>query len=735
MYTLVKSPRDELSLSNVVVLNNPDLNNGFAEVTRQTPTGAQSYHYLITHDAGVKQNEMGCNKLQRDWMGGKMSEQIQISQVDVKRFKRISKISTKVDFLSKQRTTQAKFETEKMAKIFSESFKGKPFSVNQLLLFKLGELPYLKLCVSSIETLDALSERGAIQGANGNEVGVLLPDAMITFERDEGSTVMLTGKNKCAGPMPSLIDPNWDFSKIGVGGLDKEFNAIFRRAFASRLFPPELVDELGLKHSKGILLYGPPGTGKTLMARQIGKMLNAREPKIINGPEILNKFVGESEANIRKLFEDAEAEQARDGINSGLHIIIFDEIDAICKQRGSTGGGTGVHDTVVNQLLSKIDGVEQLNNILVIGMTNRKDMIDDALLRPGRLEVQMEISLPDEHGRLQILKIHTNNLAKANKLNTDVNLDYLAKETKNYSGAEIEGLVRAAATTAMNRLVKVDGKITVDNMDGFKVTKNDFEYGMLNDIKPSFGANTEDFETYIAQGIYEYGEPIKNIIEDGQLLIKQTRDGKNISLVSVLLEGPKGSGKTALAADLAVNSAFPFVKFCSPENMIGFSENAKCQAIKKVFDDAYKSELSCVVVDDIERLIEYVPIGPRFSNVVLQTVMVLMNKKLKKGKKLLVIGTTSCREVIDQLDLLQSFNTVVHVPSVTKHIHLRAILEHNAYFTSKELDEIEAKIKGKGLNVSIKKLLSLAEMAMQVSEGESKATKFFYLLIEQHCLL
>ena len=97
-------------------------------------------------------------------------------------------------------------------------------------------------------------------------------------------------------------------------------------------------------------------------------MLNAREPKVVNGPEILNKYVGESEANIRKLFADAEEEQRRLGANSGLHIIIFDEIDAICKQRGSMAGSTGVHDTVVNQLLSKIDGVEQLNNILVIGM-------------------------------------------------------------------------------------------------------------------------------------------------------------------------------------------------------------------------------------------------------------------------------------------------------------------------------------------------------------------------------
>ncbi|CAG2056393.1 unnamed protein product, partial [Timema podura] len=136
------------------------------------------------------------------------------------------------------------------------------------------------------------------------------------------------------------------------------------------------------------------------------------------------------------------------GPNSGLHIIIFDEIDAICKSRGSVGGNTGVHDTVVNQLLAKIDGVEQLNNILVIGMTNRRDMIDEALLRPGRLEE-------------------------------------LAALTKNFSGAELEGLVRAAQSTAMNRLIKAASKVEVDPeaMEKLLVNREDFLHALDNDIK------------------------------------------------------------------------------------------------------------------------------------------------------------------------------------------------------------------------------------------------------------
>jgi vesicle-fusing ATPase len=221
---------------------------------------------------------------------------------------------------------------------------------------------------------------------------------------------------------------------------------------------------------QGILLYGPPGTGKTLIARQIGKMLNAKEPKVVNGPEILNKYVGASEENIRKLFADAEKEvrsircimrltlinvqYKAKGDESDLHIIIFDELDAICKQRGSTNNGTGVGDSIVNQLLSKMDGVDQLNNILIIGMTNRLDMIDEALTRPGRLEVHMEISLPDEKGRLQILNIHTSKMRQNGVMDRDVNLAELAANTKNFSGAEISGLVKSATSFAFNRHVK-----------------------------------------------------------------------------------------------------------------------------------------------------------------------------------------------------------------------------------------------------------------------------------------
>ena len=405
-------------------------------------------------------------------------------------------------------------------------------------------------------------------------------------------------------------------------------------------------------------------------------MLNAREPKIVNGPQILDKYVGESEANIRRLFADAEEEEKRMGVNSGLHIIIFDEIDAICKARGSVAGNSGVNDTVVNQLLSKIDGVDQLNNILVIGMTNRKDMIDDALMRPGRLEVQIEIGLPKESGRIQILDIHTTKMKANGKMGEDVDIAELAKITKNFSGAELEGLVRAAQSCALNRLVKASSKVEIDPDAAEKliICRSDFMHALDNDIKPAFGASQEVLQTYLARGIQIWGQPVVDIVEDSNLLIQQAASSDGPGLVSILLEGAPNAGKTALAAQLAINSGFPFVKICSPEDMVGFTESAKCATIRKIFDDAYRSMMSCILVDNVERLLDYGPIGPRYSNLTLQALLVLLKKNPPKGRRLLIICTTSRREVLEQMEMLSAFTDVLHVSNLTKAEHVQVKL-------------------------------------------------------------
>lgn len=432
------------------------------------------------------------------------------------------------------------------------------------------------------------------------------------------------------------------------------------------------------------------------MARQIGQMLNAREPKIVNGPQILDKYVGESEANVRRLFADAEEEEKRLGPNSGLHIIIFDEIDAICKARGSVAGNSGVHDTVVNQLLAKIDGVEQLNNILVIGMTNRRDMIDEALMRPGRLEVQMEIGLPNEPGRVQIFNIHTRRMRDFKKIDADVDCKELATLTKNFSGAEIEGLVRAAQSSAMNRLIKASSKVEVDPeaMEKLKVNRNDFFYALENDVKPAFGAAAEMLDTFLARGICNWGAPVTQMLEDGALYTEQVRTSETSSLISILIEGPPNAGKSAMASKIAKLSDFPFTKVCSPDDMVAFTESAKCLQIRKVFDDAYRSTLSCIVVDNIERLLDYGPIGPRYSNITLQALLVLLKKQPPKGRKLLVICTSSRRQVLEDMEMLSAFTSVLHCPNLSTAEHVVAVLEDSDCFNKKEIQTIYKKMQG-----------------------------------------
>jgi len=242
---------------------------------------------------------------------------------------------------------------------------------------------------------------------------------------------------------------------------------MLRRTFESRLISNRLRKELGLQHARGVLLYGPPGTGKTLIARKISQILGCDEPKLVNGPEVESKWVGEAEKNIRNLFEEAQTEFQEKGDDAKLHVVIFDEIDAIAKKRGCAHAKS--RDGALNQLLCCLDGIQTVDNILVFGLTNRKDCLDTALLRPGRLEVQLEIGLPDSLGRLDILKIHTETMRNHGRLHEGVNLRVLADHCDDFSGADIAGMVRSAVSYALE---------TIDDEDTVVVTQDMLQKGL-----------------------------------------------------------------------------------------------------------------------------------------------------------------------------------------------------------------------------------------------------------------
>ncbi|CAK5262535.1 unnamed protein product [Mycena citricolor] len=697
----------------------------------------------IHDDTGkLRSGSVGVSAMHRQWIGlAVQGDKVSLDPCPQPDY--LQSLDLEMAYFRKTDTSQ-QFSADDLARNFIKAYSGIVIATGEWLIFDFhGQtIRVMVKGLSVLELAEPQQQRGgrrADMGPDPRTYGILMEKTDVTVMKSaeaNGLNIKASGKK---APPNAILAPNFKFEDMGIGGLDTEFNEIFRRAFASRVFPPGLVEKLGITHVKGLLLYGPPGTGKTLIARQIGKMLNAREPKIVNGPEILSKFVGASEENIRKLFEDAEKEYKAKGDESELHIIIFDELDAIFKQRGSTNNGTGVGDTVVNQLLSKMDGVDALNNILIIGMTNRKDMIDEALLRPGRLEVHMEISLPDEHGRLQILTIHTAKMRTNRVMDDDVDLPELASMTKNFSGAEINGLVKSATSFAFNRHVKVGTMAGIsDDVESMMVNRSDFMRA-LDEVHPAFGVSEEELQSVIQNGIIQFDGNVAELLRSGALLVEQVRTSTRAPMVSMLVHGPPGAGKTALAAAIAQESGFPFIKLITPDNMVGMGEAQKISAMAKVFADSNKSPFSVVVIDNIERLIEWSPMGARFSNSLLQALMVLVGRRPPKNRRLLVIATTSNRAILTDLGFVD-FDVTMRVPPITSLAAVEHVMREVELFDSDaQYRDLIHMLRDAGfdqrandptsrLQIGIKKLLSLIEMARQ--EPDNVAERFLTALME-----
>lgn len=265
-----------------------------------------------------------------------------------------------------------------------------------------------------------------------------------------------------------------------IGGLDEVKREIIE-AVEWPLKYPHVFEKLGIRPPRGILLYGPPGTGKTLLAKAVAHESQANFIAV-KGPEVLSKWVGESEKAIRTIFQRAR--------QVAPCIVFFDEIDSIAPRRGMTLGDSGVTDRIVNQLLTEMDGLQRTKDVVVIAATNRPDILDPALLRPGRFDRIIYVPPPDEEARYEIFKIHTRKMP----LDDDVDLRELARRTEHYTGADIEAVVIEAGLAAAREDINVK-----------KVSMRHFEYA-LNKVKPSLTPDTLDeyrklYETFKKQSL------------------------------------------------------------------------------------------------------------------------------------------------------------------------------------------------------------------------------------------
>ncbi len=283
-------------------------------------------------------------------------------------------------------------------------------------------------------------------------------------------------------------DTSWE----QVGGL-ADTKERLRETIQWPLDYPEVFEAMDLDAAKGVLLYGPPGTGKTLLAKAVA---NEAESNFISikGPELLNKFVGESEKGVREVFSKAR--------ENAPTVIFFDEIDSIAGERGQRSGDSGVGERMVSQLLTELDGLEELEDVVVVATTNRPDLIDSALLRPGRLDRHVHVPVPDEEARRAIFEVHT----REKPLAEDVDLDRLARETEGYVGADIEAVCREASMAATREFIASVGPEEATNSVGnVRVNREHFEQA-LSEVNPSVTPDTRERYEEIEQR-FDQAEP------------------------------------------------------------------------------------------------------------------------------------------------------------------------------------------------------------------------------------
>lgn len=555
-------------------------------------------------------------------------------------------------------------------------------------------ITYLRAVPKDLRYLGSLLDGlAAVEGDRvmANLIGTKRQDFKVNFTSPEGA-VVLHPKTVIEIESRGVEKKTVEKARISyedIGGLKKELRKI-REMIELPLRYPEVFERLGIDAPKGVFLHGPPGCGKTLIARAVAHETEAFFIHL-SGSDIMHKFYGESEAHLRKIFENASA--------NAPSIIFIDEIDAMAPKREEIGGEKQVERRVVAQLLSLMDGLESRGQVIVIGATNLPNSVDPALRRPGRFDREIEISIPDKNGRLEILTVHTRGMP----LSDDVDLVKLSQITHGFVGADLEALCREAAMTTLRKIFPTFDfhleEMSYDILSKLEVTMDDF-IEALKDVEPSALR-----EVFIEVPDVRWSD-IGDLNEIKQLLTEAVEWPLKHSEVfkyagtrppkGVLLYGPPGTGKTLIAKALATESGVNFISVKGPEILskwVGESE----RGVREIFHKAKQAAPCIIFLDEIDSLVPRRGTGE--SQVIERVISQFLTEMdgIEELKGVVVLAATNRKDLIDDALLRTGrFDLILEVPLPTESARL-------------EIFKVHSSGKPLGKNISMERLAGITE--------------------------
>ncbi|XP_024383807.1 cell division control protein 48 homolog D isoform X2 [Physcomitrium patens] len=485
-----------------------------------------------------------------------------------------------------------------------------------------------------------------------------------------------------------------------VGGVRRQMAQI-RELVELPLRHPQLFKSIGVKPPKGILLFGPPGSGKTLIARAVANETGAFF-FLINGPEIMSKLAGESESNLRKAFEEAE--------KNAPAIIFIDEIDSIAPKREKTQGE--VERRIVSQLLTLMDGLKSRAHVIVMGATNRPNSIDPALRRFGRFDREIDIGVPDEVGRLEVLRIHSKNM----KLAEDVDLEKVAKETHGFVGADLAALATEAALQCIREKMDVidleEDSIDAEILNSMAVTNEHFQTALGTSNPSALRETVVEVPNVTWEDVGGLDNVKRELQETVQYPVEHPEKFEKFGMSpskGVLFYGPPGCGKTMLAKAIANECQANFISVKGPELLTMWFGESEAN-VREIFDKARGSAPCVLFFDELDSIAtqrgssggDAGGAADRVLNQLL-TEMDGMNAK----KTVFIIGATNRPDIIDSALLrpgrldqliyiplpdeasrLRIFQACLRKSPIAKEVDLEALARHTTGFSGADITEI-----------------------------------------------